>query len=376
VDSEIAMHLFALQASRRRVSILPRLASAPAGGPFAWGPARRWAIALAAVAMCGGGGVRAQTAEAPKTGGATFAVPAWSYPSPARRAMSGAAEAAPRPDSVTLLHVPNSTAGFTEAQVGNLFGVVDWHPDAHPAMPDVVAHGRRPSVIPCGSCHLTDGGGRPENAMLAGLPAAYIEQQIKDIRSGARKAALRGPYGPSDRMRAIADSATDAEIAEAAQYYSQLTPRVRTTIVETATIPTPVAEAGLYYPAAGGGTEPLGRRLIAMPSDPRRHDLRDPGVLYVTYVPRGSIARGKALATTWREDGAAPCTSCHGDELHGVGPIPPTAGRFPAYILRQLLAFKTGARATPASMPMNDVASKLSLDDMIAVAAYEGSLKP
>jgi cytochrome c553 len=284
--------------------------------------------------------------------------------------------AARAPDTVTLYHVPNSTAGFTEAQISNLFGIVDWQPEAHSAMPDVVAHGRRPTVMPCGYCHLADGAGRPENAMLAGLPATYIEAQIRDMRSGTRKAAFAGPYRPTEVMRRIADSATDAEISQAAQYYSQLTPRLRTKIVETTTIPKPVPQIGLYYPAAPRGTEPLGRRLITMPSDTLRHELRDPGLLYVTYVPPGSLARGKALATTWRDDGAAPCTSCHGDALHGVGPIPPTAGRFPAYILRQLLAFKTGARSTAASQPMNDVASKLSLDDMIAVAAYEGSLHP
>ena len=38
--------------------------------------------------------------------------------------------------------------------------------------------------------------------------------------------------------------------------------------------------------------------------------------------------------------------------------------------------FKTGRRSTPASLPMSDVAAKLSLGDMIAVAAYEGSLQP
>lgn len=372
------MHLSASLASRAPVATSPRMACAHSGGQIGWRQARCGAVIIVAVAMGRAAGVQAQTpATASTTVRATFAVPAWSYPSPPHRAAPAAvAKEPPKPDTVTLYHVPNSTAGFTEAQVDNLFGIVDWHPEAHPAMPDVVAHGRRLAVIPCGYCHLADGAGRPENAMLAGLPAAYIEQQIKDMRSRARKSAWSGPYGPSDYMRAIADSATDAEIAAAAQYYSQLTPRVRSKIVETATIPKPVARVGLYFPAAGGGTELLGKRLITMPSDTLGHDLRDPGFLYVTYVPRGSIARGKALATTWREDGAAPCTSCHGDELHGVGPIPPTAGRFPPYILRQLLAFKTGARSTPASLPMNDVASKLSLDDMIAVAAYEGSLKP
>jgi cytochrome c553 len=373
------MHLSLPLAARRRLARSSRLMFDFAGRPLRWRPARLWLVTVAMVTVCCAVTVRAQTSPAlSPADGAKFEVPAWSYPYPPQRAAPGAAvkEPARRVDSVTLFHVPNSSAAFTAAQVGNLFGIVDWRPEAHPAMPDIITHGRRPTVIACGFCHLPDGAGRPENAMLAGLPAAYIEQQIKDMRSHARKAAWPGPYGPSDYMRAIADSATDVEITEAAQYYSQLTPRIRSRIVETTTIPKPVPKLGLYFPAAPRSTEPLGKRLITMPSDTMGHELRDPGFLYVTYVPPGSIARGKALATTWREVGAAPCTSCHGDELHGVGPIPPTAGRFPAYILRQLLAFKTGARSTPASLPMNDVASKLSLDDMIAVAAYEGSLKP
>jgi cytochrome c553 len=335
-----------------------------------------FALALAWVSVAAT--LPAQTSPAQsQTNAGSFKVPDWSYPMPRQEAETRATAAPARaPDKVMLYHVPNSTAAFTEAQIGDLFGIVDWHPEAHSAMPDVVTHGRRPTVIPCGYCHLADGAGRPENAMLAGLPATYIEAQIRDMRSGARKAAFAGPFLPTDIMRTIADSATDAEIAEAAQYYSHNTPRLRSKIVETTTIPKPVPKIGLYYPAAGRGTEPLGRRLITMPSDTLRHELRDPDFLYVTYVPRGSLARGKTLATTWRDDGAAPCTSCHGDGLHGVGPIPPTAGRFPAYILRQLLAFKTGARSTAASQPMNDVASKLSLEDMIAVAAYEGSLTP
>jgi cytochrome c553 len=260
--------------------------------------------------------------------------------------------------------------------MSSAFNVPDWHPEGHPTMPAVVAQGRRPVMIPCGFCHLPDGAGRPENATLAGLPAAYIVQQVRDMKSRARQSAWSGPYVPTDYMQTIADSATDAEVAEAADYFSKLPARVRTRIVETTTIPRARLSLGLYFRAPGGGTEPLGKRLVTMPEDTLRHELRDPAMLYVTYVPPGSLARGKALATTWRDDGAAPCTSCHGDELHGVGPIPPTAGRFPVYIVRQLMAFKTGRRSTPASLPMQDVASKLSLDDMIAVAAYEGSLTP
>jgi cytochrome c553 len=57
-----------------------------------------------------------------------------------------------------------------------------------------------------------------------------------------------------------------------------------------------------------------------------------------------------------------------------MGLIPPLAGRYPTYIVRQLLAFKTGARYTAASQPMQAVVARLSVEDMIAVAAYAASL--
>ena len=112
-----------------------------------------------------------------------------------------------------------------------------------------------------------------------------------------------------------------------------------------------------------------------MPADARRHELRDAAVEYVAYVPRGSLARGRALATGAKA-GVAACTSCHGPALRGLGPVPPIAGRSPSYLLRQLLAFRTGARATPVSAPMHLVAAALGIDDMIAAAAYAGSRAP
>ena len=45
-------------------------------------------------------------------------------------------------------------------------------------------------------------------------------------------------------------------------------------------------------------------------------------------------------------------------------------------MLRQLIGFRTGARAGVGSAPMQKVASQLDLDGMIAVAAYAGSLRP
>jgi len=258
----------------------------------------------------------------------------------------------------------------------DLFSVPDWHPETHPAMPAVVAHGRKPTVMACAFCHLPDGAGRPENATLAGLPAAYIKQEVADMQSRARQSAWRGPFRPSDLMQAIADSATAAEIDEAAGYFSRLPPRQRSRVVEARDIPRTRPGLGLYLPAAGGGVEPLGQRLIEVPTDPTRHELRDAALGYIAYVPPGSVARGRMLATTGTAAGVKPCTGCHGPQLRGVGLVPPLAGRSPSYILRQLLAFKTGSRATAAGAPMRDVVAPLGIDDMIAAAAYAGSRQP
>lgn len=151
--------------------------------------------------------------------------------------------------------MPNSRRSYVASRLGNSFDVADWLPATHPAMPPIVAHGRKPSVNACGFCHLPDGRGRPENAALAGLPAAYLAAQVADMRSGARRPALEGASPPCEGMRAIAE-------------------------------------------------------------------------------------------------------------------------RAPSYHLRQLFAFKAGTRVSPATAPMRAVASGLTVDDMIAAAAYVGSVRP
>src|SRR5690348_7627826 len=73
------------------------------------------------------------------------AAPGNSAPPPAAAGGRGqAAQAAP--DDGALKHLPGSSGAFTLTQIRNAFGPADWYPDDHPAMPDIVAHGRRPDV--------------------------------------------------------------------------------------------------------------------------------------------------------------------------------------------------------------------------------------
>ena len=301
-----------------------------------------------------------------------FVAPAWPYPgSPA-----GTAAAPPPPDATTPLRLPGSDQSFTLAQVRDLFAAPDWYPDRHPPMPDIVAHGRKPAVYACGFCHLPDGQGRPENAALAGLPAPYIEAQVADFRSGARRSAWHGTYLPTDLMRASAESATDAEVASAAEYFSGLRLTRRVEVVETTPIPRVVESAWVYVTAGGDETEALGQRIIEVAIDHERHELRDSASAYRAYVPRGSIARGQTIAQSGQGAPALACVACHGTDLRGVGAIPPLAGRSPTYIVRQLLAFRTGSRSAATGAPMMSVVSLMNVDDMIAAAAYAASLEP
>ena len=103
-------------------------------------------------------------------------------------------------------------------------------------MPKIVATGRAPEVFACGYCHLPNGQGRPENASLAGLPAAYIAQQMADFKSGLRKSS-EPKHGPTTAMIGVAAKANDDEIQAAVKYFSALKPRPWIRVVETDTVP-------------------------------------------------------------------------------------------------------------------------------------------
>ena len=132
--------------------------------------------------------------------------------------------------------LPGSNAAFSWRQARDLFFAPDWHPDGHPAMPEIVSSGRKPDVRACGSCHRVEGTGGPENANLAGLPVSYFVQQVADFKSGARK--MSGPERPSTQlMTSSVKGLTDSEIIAAAEYFAALKPKRIIKVVESETIP-------------------------------------------------------------------------------------------------------------------------------------------
>jgi len=321
----------------------------------------RLLIACAAASV----GVSAQTPSSP-----AGPPPPWAYtvnPPPAPGAARPAEDPAPK-------QLPGSQASYTVAQTRDANNPPDWHPDAHPPMPEAVAHGRKPEMRACGFCHLANGQGRPENASLAGLPAAYITQQMADFKSGARKSA-EPKMGPPNAMIADAKAATDEETKAAAAYFSSFAFKKWIRVVEAREAPK-TRIAGSMHTPAGDGTEPLGQRIIEVPEDLARTELRDASSGFVAYVPVGSIAKGEALVKTGGTGKTVACGTCHGPDLKGLGPVPPIAGRSPSYTVRQLYDLQTGVRKGPWSALMKGAVEKLTIDDMIAIAAFTSSREP
>lgn len=295
--------------------------------------------------------------------------PAWAFVLNPPGAASGAAP----PDDGELRHVPDSTVRLSLAETRNLFFAPDWHPEDHPAMPAIVARGRTPTLFACGYCHRADGSGGPENASLAGLSVEYMVQQVADMKNGARRTSVPERV-PSVNMMKVAMEVSAADVESAAAYFHALAPRANIAVTEVDFVPETIATSWHLVETKSGRTERIGTRILEVPVDAEQFENRDARARFVAYVPRGSIARGRSLATDPKAGKTLPCVACHGADLRGVGNVPALAGRSPSYVVRQLYDFKHGARASPAGAPMLPVVKELDLEDMIALAAYVASV--
>jgi cytochrome c553 len=262
-----------------------------------------------------------------------------------------------------VIRAPGSSKEYEARRIAGNAAPPDWFPDEHPPAPKAVTGGEG-ARFACGSCHLMSGQSHAEAADIAGQPAAYLMRQMGYYKSGARK--------DDARMGPIAKTTSDDDARQAAEYFASLKPHVFVRVIETATPPkTFIATAGRHRQLhPDGGTEPIGHRIIEIPEDPLRTEIRDPHSGFIAYVPPGSIAKGEALVKTSR------CAACHGDALKGKGEVPRLAGLQPLQIARQLFDIQSGSSAGEAIAPMKPVAAKMTEDDIIAISAYLGSLPP
>jgi len=291
---------------------------------------------------------------------------------PAAAPAPAAAQPAPAPD--TSQHkLAGSNLSFTLAQVRDTYGPADWFPGDHPAMPDIVAKGKREQqVLACSLCHYPNGKGRPENAGVSGLPYDYFVQTMLDFKNDKRKSS-DSRKANTNRMIAFAKAMTDEEIKASAAYFSSMkwTPWIR--VVETNTVPKTRIAGGMFLVLEGAdaGKEPIAGRIIETPEKTEETELlRNPRSGFIAYVPTGSVKKGEALARTGQ------CAMCHGANLEGLGPVPGIAGRSPSYTARQLYDMQSGVRKGVWSELMKPVVEKLTADDILSLAAYTASRPP
>lgn len=282
------------------------------------------------------------------------------------------------PDDDVPRRITGSDLAITRTHVLDHHDAADWHPEGHPPAPGIVMHGRVPYPTACAYCHLPNGVGLPENAPLAGLPAAYFIEQVHAFQDGSRKTADLRMASFHGMAEIIAPTIREDELKEAADYYASLRiAKPYLTVIETDQVPKTHSVSYVLVPVPEGGTEAIGNRIIETPKDEARYKLLDSEVGYFVYVPKGAIAKGRELVTQGGSDHRTlACVQCHGTDLRGVGAIPPIAGRSPSNIVRQLYDIKLGARGGPGVSPMQPVVKRLGDEDIVDIAAYLASLKP
>jgi cytochrome c553 len=282
----------------------------------------------------------------------------------------------------------NATYSLVDIRDGQ--NVIDWFPNDHPPMPDIIQHG--PAAMGerkrgCGSCHLPNGKGRPENAGVAGLPVGYFMRQIQDFRNGRRRSA--DPRKPNtNTMIELAKAMTDEELKTAAEYFGSMkwTPWIR--VVETELVPRTRITGNLFLPIEEEKTEAIAGRIIEVPEDVEQAELhRNPRSGFIAYVPVGSVDKGKDLVTTggariigneFIPGKSTPCITCHGLDLMGVPEtnVPPVAGRSPSYMVRQMWDIQQGTRTSEGAQLMKLATARLTKEDLVSIAAYVASRLP
>jgi cytochrome c553 len=166
----------------------------------------------------------------------------------------------------------------------------------------------------CAACHGADG--NSSIAMypkLAGQHASYIAKQLAEYKSGARKNPI---------MNAQVAPLSDQDIQDLAAYFASQ--------------------------KAQGGT-----------------------------ASRESLALGQRIYRGGNPaSGVAACMSCHGPAGASNAParFPALGGQHPQYTEDQLRQFKEGARANDPAAMMRATASKMTAEEMKAVAEYLAGL--
>ena len=162
----------------------------------------------------------------------------------------------------------------------------------------------------CASCHGADGNSaNPEWPKLAGQHDKYLAKQLANFKAGDRNNPMMSP---------MAAPLSDQDMADLAAFFA-------------------------------GQTASVGK------ADPALVDAGE------------KLYRG-GNATT----GVAACMACHGPAGMGnpQANFPRLSGQHAAYTVNQLKAFRAGDRSNDAGKMMQNIAARMSDDEMKAVASY------
>ncbi|MBL4817362.1 cytochrome c4 [Shewanella sp.] len=190
-----------------------------------------------------------------------------------------------------------------------------------PAMAEGNAEAGKTKAIVCSACHGVDGNSMIDMyPKLAGQQATYLMKQLHDFRSAAKTGGKEGRNDPI--MGGMALMLSDQDIEDVAAYYSSQTK----VVIEVKDIPA------------------LGEQLYK----------------------GGDMTRGITA-----------CIACHGPQGAGteLAGFPDIGGQHANYLKIQLNKFSDTNRNNDLNGMMQDIAKKLTSDDIEALSKYISSLK-
>ncbi|HJV02434.1 MAG TPA: c-type cytochrome [Burkholderiaceae bacterium] len=189
-------------------------------------------------------------------------------------------------------------------------------PAAHAATPAALPDTLEQRVAACTACHTMKERGDAFFPRIAGKPAGYLYNQLRNFREGRRRYPM---------MTYMVEHLSDDYLREIAQYFSEQHP------------PYPAPETS----TASATTLERGRTLV-------RHG--DPA----KKIPA--------------------CVACHGERLTGVAPaIPGLVGLPHDYINAQFGAWRNKVRRAATPDCMAEITSRLSDADVAAVSSWLAS---
>ncbi len=172
----------------------------------------------------------------------------------------------------------------------------------------------------CDHCHGAEGfSAVATTPNLAGMDKLAIWKQLGDFRTHRRRSRAMDP---------IAASLSSRDVADVVAYYAKM----------------PVF------------TDPQDNRVFPQSRPDTGH----------------SAIASRLISFGDGERGIPPCQACHGPVAYRPG-VPSLANQNAEYVLNQLEAFGSGARANDINMPMRTIAVLLTEDEKHALAEYYGS---